>query len=270
MTKKQRRLEQQLRNQLIQEGSADAFSAAYDQFHNHVLEHGMWSKPSFGRLYRSKTDLIDALLLRLIPPRSSILEVGIGDGVFTGACSSQDNNVVGLDISNVALEGARRSNTNGATPHLLQGDARTLSFSDESFHFVVSRDLLEHLREQDVPAHLREVKRVLRRGGKYLIWTPPPWLSRSLGLHLKEYTTNEVLALLDREGFDAKVIPLHLAVLGISQALTPGSWPLRVFLHLEALTFSLSPSALIEKLPIPLRFALFPSACIAASKWNSS
>ena len=51
MTKKQRRLEQQLRNQLIQEGSADAFSAAYDQFHNHVLEHGMWGKPTFGRLH---------------------------------------------------------------------------------------------------------------------------------------------------------------------------------------------------------------------------
>jgi SAM-dependent methyltransferase len=266
MTDVQRRLEQDLRSLLIQEGSVDAFRAAYDQFHHHVLSHGMWGKPTFGRLYRSKIDPIDSLFLRLIPPGSSVLEVGIGDGVFATACSSKGNSMVGLDISKIALQVTSRFHANGAAPHLLQGDARSLCFADTSFRFVISRDLIEHLPEKDVLAHLREVKRVLRPDGKYLLWTPPPWLSHSLGLHLKEYTTKEVLHLLDQEGFHAKVIPLHLGMLGLPNALKPDSWPLMAFLHIEMLTCSLSASKLIEKLPIPLRFALLPSACIVAFK----
>ena len=270
MTDEQRRLEQDLRSQLIQEGSAGAFCAAYDQFHHHVLSHGMWGKPTFGRLYRSKLDLIDALFLRLIPRGSSVLEVGIGDGVFANACSSKGNSVVGLDISNIALQVTRRFQANGTALQLVQGDARSLSFSDASFQFVTSKDVIEHLLQKDVVAHLREVKRVLRPDGEYLLWTPPPWLCRSLGLHFKEYTTKEVLHLLDQEAFDAKVIPVQLGMLGLSNALKPDSWPLTAFLHLEMLALSLSAPKFIEKLPLPFRFALLPSACIVASKKSSS
>jgi SAM-dependent methyltransferase len=273
-TNRQEKLEQDLRAQLLQDGSADIFSAAYDQFHNHVLEHGMWGKPPFrrgpdGSIYRKHIDPIDKLLLRLIGPGSCVLlDIGMGDGSFITACSRQGNRVVGLDVSKVALQAARRGNHNSTAYSLLQGDARNLGFSSESFQFVVSKDLIEHLREEDVPAHLKEVKRVLRPGGRYLLWTPPPGIGHSQGLHLKEYTVREVLGLLEKEGFTTEVIPLHLMTLGLPLALKPHSWPLRLFLGLEALAFFLRLPKLTQKLPLVLRFALLPSACIVASKWD--
>ena len=266
----QRRLEQKLRIELIQDGSPRAFLAAYNQFHQHVNSHGMWGKPTFGHLYRSRIDLIDTLLLRLIPPHSSVLELGIGDGVFASACASQKSNVVGIDISDIALRVARGLHADGAQFHVLQGDARFLSFLDESFQYVISRDLIEHLPEIDVAAHLREVKRVLQPDGIYLLWTPPPWLGHSLGLHLKEYTAKQVLHELDKEGFEAKIIPLQLRMLGLAHSLARDSLALKAFLRLETVTVRLGMSKLTEKLPVRFRWALLPSACVVATKRSSS
>jgi SAM-dependent methyltransferase len=49
----------------------------------------------------------------------------------------------------------------------------TLPFQDASFDLVVSFDVLEHIRDSD--AHLVEVSRVLKPGGRYLIQTPSKW-----------------------------------------------------------------------------------------------
>ena len=48
-----------------------------------------------------------------------------------------------------------------------------LPFPDASFDLVLSFDVFEHIRNSD--AHLREVSRVLRPGGRYLVQTPNKW-----------------------------------------------------------------------------------------------
>ena len=49
-------------------------------------------------------------------------------------------------------------------------DAQHLSFPDDYFNSVLSFDVLEHL--PDVDTHLKEVGRVLKKGGYYLMQTP--------------------------------------------------------------------------------------------------
>ena len=48
-----------------------------------------------------------------------------------------------------------------------------LPFPDGAFDIVMSFDVFEHIPDSD--AHLREVRRVLRPGGSYLLQTPNKW-----------------------------------------------------------------------------------------------
>jgi SAM-dependent methyltransferase len=52
----------------------------------------------------------------------------------------------------------------------LIGDAHALPFPDESFNLVVSKDTLEHFL--DPWTAVTEVYRVLRPGGRFVIWVP--------------------------------------------------------------------------------------------------
>ena len=48
-----------------------------------------------------------------------------------------------------------------------------LPFADQSFDTVLSFDVFEHIPDSD--KHLREVRRVLKNGGQYLLQTPNKW-----------------------------------------------------------------------------------------------
>jgi SAM-dependent methyltransferase len=52
-------------------------------------------------------------------------------------------------------------------------DGPLLPFADASFDVVLSFDVFEHIPDSD--AHLREVSRVLKPGGRYLLQTPNKW-----------------------------------------------------------------------------------------------
>ena len=264
---RQKKLERHLSTQLLEDGSAATFGRAYDQFHDYLLKNGDRGKGPTGRVYQGRIGLIEKTFLRLVGSRSRILEVGMGGGDLCRAYSRRGHTVVGLDISGVAVLLAREKSCGSPDGALyLQGDGRKLSFPSACFDFVVSKDFIEHLREDDVRRHLREVRRVLRPGGKYLLWTPPAGIGHSsLGLHLKEWTLQEVNQLLEEVHFNVAMIPLHLMALGWPVALKSCSWPARLLLRLEALAFTPKLRSLIQRLPLFLRFAVVPSACIIAS-----
>ena len=70
-----------------------------------------------------------------------------------------------------------------------------LPFKDESFDYVVSFQVIEHIA--DDKRFIREVHRVLRKGGKFIVTTPnrPMSLTRN-PWHVREYTSEELYMLL--------------------------------------------------------------------------
>jgi SAM-dependent methyltransferase len=88
-------------------------------------------------------------------------------------------------------------------------DATRLEFPDGQFDAAYSIDVLEHLHPDDVPTHLREVHRVLRAGGFYLIKTPSELSGPHGGSdpddpgcpHLREYRYGTLLPLLKEAGY---------------------------------------------------------------------
>ena len=127
-----------------------------------------------------------------------ILDVGCG----TGANLEMLQNfgaAEGVDVSNDALEFCRAK---GLKTH--KGLAENLPFADESFDLVTALDVVEHL-DDDV-AGLREMRRVLKTGGKTLIFVPAfMWLwgvQDDVSNHRIRYTRAEIVERLKKADFE--------------------------------------------------------------------
>jgi SAM-dependent methyltransferase len=96
-----------------------------------------------------------------------ILEIGCGKGYMLRYLAERGHDVTGIDMDDAALAECN------AGLAVRRASAADLPFDDDSFDLVISFDLFEHVPETD--DHLREVRRVLRSEGHYLIGTPNKW-----------------------------------------------------------------------------------------------
>jgi SAM-dependent methyltransferase len=101
---------------------------------------------------------------------TEILEIGSGTGALLNRLRVQGCRIQGVDV-NDRLIGEGRA-WFGELP-IQQVTGTALPFADRRFDIVMSFDVLEHIPDSD--AHLREVRRVLRPGGSYLLQTPNKW-----------------------------------------------------------------------------------------------
>ena len=112
------------------------------------------------------------MLVELIEPRldARLLDVATGPGHVALAFAPHVASVVAQDLTPsmlefVEAESVRRGLTNVTT---LLGSAESLSAADQSFDIVTTRLGAHHF--PDVPAALREFFRVLRPGGKVMVY----------------------------------------------------------------------------------------------------
>lgn len=119
------------------------------------------------------------LYSRIIGPgHEAILEFGCASGDLTCELAKLARKVVGIDMSHASLVSARRRleetlpAETAARIELVQMNAVRPEFPDASFDYAVSTSMIEHLHPEDVDIHLREVWRVLKPGGRYLVWCP--------------------------------------------------------------------------------------------------
>jgi SAM-dependent methyltransferase len=117
---------------------------------------------------------IAADVAAVAPDGARVLEVGCGPGHLSGQLAGQhDLEVTGLDLDPAMITRARAStdragNRGGRRPSFLVGDVASLAFPDGSFDLVVSTLSMHHWA--DPATGLAEIGRVLRPGGRALIW----------------------------------------------------------------------------------------------------
>ena len=107
-----------------------------------------------------------------LPPRSSVLDVGCGHGRHARPLADAGHRVTGVDFSR-RLIAIGRSESSRRSPSELRwvvGEATALPFRDSSFDSAMCVAVLHHLpsREDRIEA-LREMRRVVRRGGSILV-----------------------------------------------------------------------------------------------------
>ncbi len=219
--------------------------ADFDHIRGHYLEPaGAWARERIERV-------LEALSPR---PGERILDLGCALGTFSFHCARRAAKPVGLDRDREALlKGREAAARMGDKPApRVRGDARALPFRDGVFDAVANADFIEHVPDAEKPPIFREMHRVMKHGGRGVVYTPNrarvEWelrgerLKRALGLrrepvpawrtyvdpdHFGLATPGEARAALVEAGFETDVryyefhVPLLSRIPGFDALIRP-------------------------------------------------
>ncbi|OHB62660.1 MAG: hypothetical protein A2Y77_00360 [Planctomycetes bacterium RBG_13_62_9] len=180
----------------------------YDQGWQGELQRG---KEQRGNL---QTNLDFLVRTDLFKPGDKVLEIGCGIGTVVFELAKRGYDVVGTDISGVAIEYGRRKYE---SIQLQVQPAEELAFEDKAFDVVLSFDLFEHIARID--RHVDEVHRVLKPGGHYLFQTPNKWSNAVFEtlahktlqwrrVHPSLHTPGQLRRRLARHGFEVRFVKM--------------------------------------------------------------
>jgi SAM-dependent methyltransferase len=149
--------------------------------------------------------------------RPILLDIGCGRGLETARVYRERAVFsVGVDLAEAVRE-------NQTVAHRVRGEAMALPFGTESVDIAVCQELIEHLASPE--AFFREVARVLRPGGVFLLMTPnllawPTLVSRALPYALHQRLNRQLFGIDDRDVFPtyyrANTVPALDRALGLA------------------------------------------------------
>jgi len=134
------------------------------------LEFNDWARagrgPSMEKGHRPVGE--QAIELMGIESAAQVIDIGCGSGWAARLMASKadQGRVVGIDVSDEMIRIARESSAEFQNVEYQVASAEKLPFNDGEFTHVFSMESLYYYA--DIPAALREIRRVLRSGGRFV------------------------------------------------------------------------------------------------------
>ncbi len=142
----------------------------YDEDYYRPLLEGYLKKDRF-TLYRQR------MVFEIYSPGKGerVLDLGCGVGTFTLELASRGVDVVGLDYADESIRICRKLAEELKLKAEFQlADVADTKLESDSFDAVIAADLTEHLYPEVFKMFVKEARRLLRTGGKLIVWTPNP------------------------------------------------------------------------------------------------
>lgn len=134
---------------------------------NKVLDSSIRAKQSkFYKTVNTYNKKYNAQTISLIKNKT-VLEIGCSTGVMALQYSPSCNTYYGCDISDKAIEEAKKLNIKNA--NFLCCDAHKLPYKDNTFNVVIVNSLLHHL---ELNVAIKEICRVLKKNGQLVLKEP--------------------------------------------------------------------------------------------------
>jgi SAM-dependent methyltransferase len=159
----------------------------------HQLEEQHW-------WFASRRDAVYDLIEELkLPKTAAILEIGCSGGPLMQRLRNDGyTDLTGIDVSEPAIELAQARGVSNVSVM----DGAALEFADARFDLVIASDVLEHIEDEDKA--LREWNRVLKPGGRMLVFVPAHaylWSEHDVvNHHFRRYSRLGLVAALERAG----------------------------------------------------------------------
>ncbi|HET6880593.1 MAG TPA: class I SAM-dependent methyltransferase [Pirellulales bacterium] len=117
-----------------------------------------------------RQSLVENVIDEWLPPRAAVLEIGPGAGRWTGHLHERAERLALVDVAPrcLALCQSRLDDTE-KTAYCLGNGPDLSPLEDESIDFAWSFDVFVHLTGAVTASYLRELRRVLRTGGRAVI-----------------------------------------------------------------------------------------------------
>ncbi|MHB1080834.1 MAG: class I SAM-dependent methyltransferase [Prosthecobacter sp.] len=183
------------------------FKTLYGELFERVPDHPRLSRRDTPEASQLKVQSQLRLLHPYLKADTRFLEFAPGDCRLAAAVAERVRKVIGVDISDQRAEAESKPDN----LELIVYDGYELNLPDGSVDVLFSYQFLEHLHPDDVDAHFKLARRLLKPGGVYVFDTPhrfsgPHDVSRHFGstlqcFHFQEWTYREMRKLLTRHGF---------------------------------------------------------------------
>lgn len=160
----------------------------------------------FAAYHMSKTEYTDYLIRNICAVGTEhTLEVAAGTCICGRAIAPYVKDVVCLDLTEEMLEQGKRMAAQDDIHNIsfVTGNATNLPYEDETFDLVLTRLSLHHFTEPEIPFH--EMKRVLKKGGKLVIWDMEATTEslREINDYIEKMRDTSHTRILSREEFEA-------------------------------------------------------------------
>jgi 2-polyprenyl-3-methyl-5-hydroxy-6-metoxy-1,4-benzoquinol methylase len=181
--------------QFAERQAGEPLQGAFDKYRTTGAYHWAEGSPLNWRYNAPLIARYRSVLRRIPAGATRILDVGCGDGYLTYLIAKRNPRarIIGIDDeeSGIRQANAMTARTGLSNLEFRHVAAGAMPFHDAEFPLVVLADVIEHVPQ--VPAMLRELKRIIARGGALIVTTPNRqpgslWDPR----HVKEYTPAEL------------------------------------------------------------------------------
>jgi SAM-dependent methyltransferase len=203
-------IERELANKLraaTRDERRSLYSTLYNELYQRIPYHSQLRKKVAQGMGSGKPSARIRFLKRYLKKDAVFLEIGAGSCALSIQVAELVKMVCAVDVSDEIVRNIEFPDN----LIFLLTDGCTIPLSDNSVHVAFSDQLIEHLHPDDTIEQLRNIYDTLQPGGTYICMTPnrlngPHDISKyfsttAQGLHLREYTIDDLGALFRSAGF---------------------------------------------------------------------